>query len=287
MNASSSQNKRKEGCGKWLTKKSKSTMIQQLHFKPCLIKTMKPVIFESKTKSCKLKQSTMSQFLVEETSSKTIEHEINFKHRKRKNDYVLVSLKRGFTKHEDHRGSDENDSCQTDKTVKKESLKERDHILKDIPTVYCKDVQTEISFQRNCPNLNQKGTEKFFPPPKRFRKSKDSMGKGAATLRNYSAGNEVDFTQWFENEVEVFIQHQNEDTNAQSILSCGHTSACKTSDSKEELPEFSEWFNQHVQTINQKELPIKILQSPVRDLVQQDSTFTQWLEANIDNIKSP
>ena len=291
MNASSSQNKRKEGCGKWLTKKSKST-IQQLHLKPCLIKTMKPIIFEGKSKSCKLKQSTMSQFLVEGTSSKTKEHEIYFNDRQRKNDSVLVSLKRGFTsgvnKYEpDHRGSDENDSCQTEKSVKKERQKEKDHILKNIPTVNCKDAQTEISFQRNCKNLNQKGAEKLFPPPKRFRKSKDSMDQGATRLGNYSAGNEVDFTQWFENEVKVFIQHHNEDTNAQSILSCGHTSACKTSDSKEELPEFSECFNQHVQTINQKELPINILQSPVRDVLQQDSTFTQWLEANIENIKSP
>ena len=158
--------------------------------------------------------------------------------------------------------------------------------MKNIPTANCKDAQTEISFQRNCKNLNQKATEKLFPPPKRFRKSKDSMDQGAR-LGNYSAGNEVDFTQWFETEVEVFIQHHNEDMNAPSILSCGHTSACKSSDSKKELPQFSEWFNHHVQTINHKELPINMLQSPVRDVVQQDSTFTQWLEANIENIKSP
>ena len=96
MNASSPQSRRKEGCGKWLTKKSKPA-IQQLHFKPCLIKKMKPVIFEGKTKSCKLKQSTMSQFLVGETSNKTKEQEINFNDGQRKNDSVLVSLKRGFT----------------------------------------------------------------------------------------------------------------------------------------------------------------------------------------------
>jgi hypothetical protein len=76
-NASSSQNKRHQGCGKWLTKKSKST-IQPLHVKPCLVRTFKPVIFEDNTKSCKMRQSTMSQFLVEEMSSKTKENAINF-----------------------------------------------------------------------------------------------------------------------------------------------------------------------------------------------------------------
>ena len=92
MNASSSQNRRQEGCGKWLTKKGKST-IKQLQCKPRLTRTWKPVIFEGKTKSCKMKQSTMSQFLVEETSLKARKHEINANDRTRV-PVVLLPLKR-------------------------------------------------------------------------------------------------------------------------------------------------------------------------------------------------
>ena len=97
MNASSSQNKRRqEGCGKWLTKKGKST-IKQLQCKPRLTRTWKPVIFEGKTKSCKMKQSTMSQFLVEETSLKARKHEINANDRTRDRVPVVLPLKRGVS----------------------------------------------------------------------------------------------------------------------------------------------------------------------------------------------
>ena len=62
---------REEGCGKWLRKKGKSkgnTKQQLKVFESCVITTPKPIIFEDKQKSCKMKQSKMSQFLVGKTS---------------------------------------------------------------------------------------------------------------------------------------------------------------------------------------------------------------------------
>jgi hypothetical protein len=95
-NASSSQSKRREeGCGKWLTKKGKST-VKQLHFKPCLTRTLKPITFEGKTK-CKMKQSTMSQFLVEKTTKVRKEIISNDKSTSRDKVTVVLPLKRGVS----------------------------------------------------------------------------------------------------------------------------------------------------------------------------------------------
>ena len=72
MDVSNSQSKRREkGCGKWLRKKGNSmgNTKQQLQiFESCLTIKHKPIIFEGKNKSGKMKQSKMSQFLVEKTS---------------------------------------------------------------------------------------------------------------------------------------------------------------------------------------------------------------------------
>ena len=64
--------KRKEGCGKWLTKQGKviESSKKQLHFKFTPRTSLKPVIFEGKSKSGKTKQSTMNQFLMERTSKR-------------------------------------------------------------------------------------------------------------------------------------------------------------------------------------------------------------------------
>jgi hypothetical protein len=131
--------------------------------------------------------------------------------------------------------------------------------------------------------LGEEGTEKLPPPSKRLRKSRYGTDEGAR-LENNSTGNEANFTEWFENELQVFSK---QDTNAQNVRLLCNSSASKPSDSEEELPQFSEWFNHNIKTINHRESPSNQLQSPARDVVQQDFTFTQWLETNMENIKSP
>ncbi len=183
--------------------------------------------------------------------------------------------------------NDENDACQTEDSIQKTSKGEKKHILKDQTKEYCTNAQVETQRNYVCTkHLDQKGTEKLFPSPKRL-----NMDPGTRSGSN-SARNEVVFTEWFENEVNAFVQHCNEDKNAlnkQNLLSmsCRYSSSCKPSDSEEELPQFSEWFNHHIEEINHKESPVNILQSPARDVSQHNSTFTQWLEANLENVKSP
>lgn len=191
--------------------------------------------------------------------------------------------------------SDENDACQNEDNVQKVSQGKKQNISRDLPTVYSEDVQIENNFQRNyvgTKNMGQKHTEKLFPSPKRLRKSKNNTDQDIVAGSN-SAENEIDFTEWFEHEVGAFnIQCYNKEKDALNkenllSMSCRYPSSCKPSDSEEELPQFSEWFNQRIQNTNHKELPVNMLQSPARDVSQHNSTFTQWFEANLENIKSP
>lgn len=124
---------------------------------------------------------------------------------------------------------------------------------------------------------------------KRVRKSKDNRDLDIGERSNSAR---LAFTEWFENEVEEFIRHH-DDNNVLTMetllsISCRYPSAFKVlSDSEEELPQFSEWFNQQIEKMNHRELPNNIFQLPTRDCLQHDSTFTQWFEDNLENIKSP
>ena len=174
--------------------------------------------------------------------------------------------------------------------MQKTNQVEKDNILNDMSLVCCKD---ENSLKGNyiCTKKEQKHTEKHLFPAssKRVRKSKDNMDLDLGE-RSDSTG--LAFTEWFENEVEEFIQHHDYKNllTKETLFSISnrYPSSCKVlSDSEEELPQFSEWFNQQIEMVNQREPPNNIFQSPTRNCSQPDSTFTQWFEDNLENIRSP
>ena len=150
----------------------------------------------------------------------------------------------------------------------------------------------ENSLKRNCfCTKEQKHTGKQLSSlsSKRAKKSKDNMDADIGEKNNSKTHA---FTEWFENELDALIQH-NSDKNGLTketllSISCRYPSSFAAfSDSEEELPQFSEWFNQQIEQINHRELLNNTFQSPARDCSQHDSTFTQWLEDNLENIKCP
>lgn len=168
--------------------------------------------------------------------------------------------------------SDENDECVTADNAQATQRNKLNMLESDIQL----HKNTEcLKMSDICVDEEQREmkSKKLFPSPKSVKMSKDSVGAdyGKGAIIN-SPRNEVQFTEWFENEIDAFIEQHGEKTyvlNKECTLP-----SFQPSDSEEEstsIPQFSEWFSQQVQNVDHKDLPRNVLQSRTTDRPQHNS----------------
>ena len=118
------------------------------------------------------------------------------------------------------------------------------------------------------------------PSPKRLKSSTGIMEHGNEVCN--LTRNEVDLSEWFENEVDALITHNTKDVlNRETIFSIisKHPGSHECPNSEEESSQFTEWFKQQFENLNRNDLADKTLQWSTRDEPQQNNKFTQWFEA--------
>ena len=185
--------------------------------------------------------------------------------------------------------ADESDIFQIEDKIQKTTVDKKQNTFELLPAVHCKNAQIASSSKRAKVNTNEeKGPDKLHSPPK-----KHTNSNNIARNINSTRKDDVQFTEWLE--VDALVQQSDEEKNLLNqenlSMSCGCTFSCKPRHHEDKTtslaPQFSEWFDEQIIKMDDKLPAVNILQSPVRNGSQNKSTFTQWFEANMENIKSP
>ncbi|XP_028403137.1 uncharacterized protein LOC114525871 [Dendronephthya gigantea] len=286
MSMKASESKR-QGCGKWLTTKSKSKKVitqharyHQQHLKPGAVRPtcITPNVCENQSR--KMKQSTMSQFLEERPIK------LKLKKDKKSSDEISLSSSKDkvpvlFLKNEipsapieyvleDLFGSDadESDIFLSEDKIQKTTVDKEQNAFEPLPALYCRNSQIK----------ELRSTDKHHSPVKEH----TNLNHKAKNI-NSTKSVDVQFTEWFEDEVDAFIHQCDEENNLPNQENLSMLCGCTFS------PQFSKWFDEQIIKMD-KSPAVNILQSPIRTIWDESdnkSTFTQWFEANVEKNKSP